>query len=137
VEPSKLLLTWVKSVPCICLNCLESASLLIQAAQGMTASAASSGPAKWRWIFDGGRPANQPRSIPDRSELLYTAHKDGRVRVWGCATAALELHATVPFDSGGAGAKLRAVSALEVLPFLLDLLDIPPPPPPLPHFRII
>ena len=88
-----------------------------QAAQGAAVSLATSGLDKWRWTFNGGRPAAPPRSVLQRSELLFTAHKDGRVRVWGCATAALDLHATVPFDSGGAGARLRAVSALEVLTF--------------------
>jgi hypothetical protein len=46
--------------------------------------------------------------------LLLTGHRDGRVRVWDTACQVPGLLATVPFDLGGAGSKLRAVSALEV-----------------------
>lgn len=69
---------------------------------------------RWRWVFDGGKPAECSASPAGVSDLLFTGHKDGRVRIWDATFAVPALLATVPFDSGGAGAKLRSVVALEV-----------------------
>ena len=69
---------------------------------------------RWRWVFDGGKPSERSAPPPGVSDLLFTGHKDGRVRVWDATFAVPALVATVPFDSGGAGAKLRSVAALEV-----------------------
>lgn len=41
-------------------------------------------------------------------------HEDGRVRVWDATAAVPELRATVPFDSGGAGPKLKPVVTSQV-----------------------
>ena len=49
--------------------------------------------------------------------LYLTGHRDGRVRVWHMGTEAPPLLATVPFDAGGAGSRLRAVTALQVHPW--------------------
>ncbi len=53
----------------------------------------------------------QPAAAP----LYFTGHQDGRVRVWDMSGEVPGLLATVPFDAGGAGGKLRAVCAMQVL----------------------
>lgn len=74
---------------------------------------------QWRWVLNGGKPAGKHQAAPTSGDILFTGHKDGRVRVWLAGAAVPVLAATVPFDSGGAGAKLRSVTALEV-----DLLKV-------------
>lgn len=60
-------------------------------------------------------------------DIYLTGHSDGRVRLWDVAANTPSLLFTVPFDSGGAGAKLRAVSALKVSPLYASLRTIPFP----------
>lgn len=99
---------------------------------------------RWRWVLAGGRPAlpcsppskslvpsEDPPSSTDEgdpsasadepqpeaaSALYFTGHRDGRVRVWDMAAEVPGLLATVPFDAGGAGSKLRSVSTIQVPP---------------------
>lgn len=46
--------------------------------------------------------------------LIRLCGVDGRVRAWDVAAATPRLLDTVPFNSGGAGAKLRRVTAMQV-----------------------
>lgn len=70
---------------------------------------------RWRWVFGGGKPPHLEDAAEGTSDhVLLTGHSDGRVRVWDLATEVPGLLATVPFDSGGAGTRLRAVTAIQV-----------------------
>lgn len=69
---------------------------------------------QWRWVLDGGKLVGKHQAQPSQGDVIFTGHSDGRVRVWSAGTSVPLLQATVPFDSGGAGAKLRAVSAIQV-----------------------
>ncbi|BDA45161.1 hypothetical protein COCOBI_06-6410 [Coccomyxa sp. Obi] len=100
-------------------------------------------PRRWRWVLSGGRPARGPvpsvpptgppttgdeylgeeqtvteqpsqQPRPGAPSLYLTGHRDGRVRVWDTTAEVPSLLATVPFDAGGAGGKLRPVSAMQV-----------------------
>lgn len=70
---------------------------------------------RWRWVFGGGKPPHLEDAAEGTSNhVMLTGHSDGRVRVWDLATEVPGLLATVPFDSGGAGTRLRAVTAVQV-----------------------
>ncbi len=56
-----------------------------------------------------------PTPRDEQPPVLLTGHRDGRVRIWDMACEVPGLLATVPFDLGGAGSKLRAVTDLQVL----------------------
>ena len=72
---------------------------------------------KWRFVFSGGSP---PLPLPAAEgsgfpgDLLYTGHRDGRVRVWDASSEVPMLLATVPFDAGGQTGRLRGVTAVDV-----------------------
>jgi hypothetical protein len=94
------------------------------AAASDAASADRSFAKRWRWVLSGGQPpasaaaaaAEGPAaaSIEEQPPPLYvTGHQDGRVRAWDMRAEVPALLATVPFDAGGAGAKLRPVCALQ------------------------
>lgn len=69
---------------------------------------------KWRWVFSGGgKPAARQAPLGG-SDLYFTGHEDGRVRVWDATGNVPGLLATVPFDSGGPGVRLRPVSCFQV-----------------------
>ncbi|KAK9818994.1 hypothetical protein WJX81_004841 [Elliptochloris bilobata] len=72
-------------------------------------------PPRWHWVMGGGRPPNAT-DAPAAGLAWLSGHRDGRVRAWDLATNVPRLLATVPFDSGGAGGKLRAVCAMMVCP---------------------
>ncbi|KAK9795881.1 hypothetical protein WJX73_006395 [Symbiochloris irregularis] len=64
----------------------------------------------WRWgsLCNGGRPPG-----PREGDILLTGHVDGRIRCWDMSAASPVLLATVPFNSGGPGTKLRKVCAMQ------------------------
>lgn len=73
------------------------------------------------WPFRGGHPAllsiDMMSSGCHSSSLLFTGHRDGRVRVWDAVAQVPSLLTTVP--SAGAATReerLRAITALEVCP---------------------
>ena len=70
---------------------------------------------KWRWVFSGGGRPHPVTPTPGTSDLYFTGHEDGRVRVWDVTGHVPSLLTTVPFDSGGPGVRLRAVTSLQVL----------------------
>ena len=82
---------------------------------------------RWHWVMGGGR-APETAKAPGAAAAWLSGHRDGRARVWDLAASVPRLLATVPFDSGGAGGKLRAVCALEVGPGALPgcMLFFPP-----------
>lgn len=88
------------------LQALNSSSNSLAAATGTAG--------KWRWVFSGGRPPQQAEVPPGSSDLYFTGHEDGRVRVWDATGSVPALLATVPYDSGGPGVRLRPVSCLQV-----------------------
>ena len=65
-------------------------------------------------MLDAGEPAGAHQVKPTCATILYTGHNDGRVRVWTADTLVPQLQATVPFDSGGAGPKLKSVTVIKV-----------------------
>ena len=69
---------------------------------------------RWRWVFSGGHPPQPKHPPPGSSDLFFTGHEDGRVRVWDVTGNVPGLLATVPFDSGGPGVRLRPVSCFQV-----------------------
>ena len=74
---------------------------------------------KWRFVFSGGEPPAAalgagPGSESFPGDLLYTGHRDGRVRVWDASSEVPVLLATVPFDAGGQTGRLRGVTAVDV-----------------------
>ena len=74
---------------------------------------------RWRWVFGGGKPANLDDAAEGASDhVMLTGHSDGRVRLWDMATEVPALLATVPYDSGGGGSRLRAVTSAQVRPVL-------------------
>lgn len=95
----------------------------LQAAQGPVLNADRSAD-RWRWVLDGGQPSAQNHAPEGASDLLFTGHKDGRVRVWDLECSVPHLLLTVPFDAGGAGTKLRQVTALEVPSFPLPVPSV-------------
>ena len=86
----------------------------MQTAQGLFKKAFPESPAPLSWILNGGKLHSKAQALPRQGDILYTGHTDGRVRVWAAGSVVPELRGTVPFDSGGAGAKLRPVSVIEV-----------------------
>lgn len=78
---------------------------------GSTAAATAS---KWRWVFAGGGKPHPVTPTPGSSDLFFSGHEDGRVRVWDMTGSVPGLLTTVPFDSGGPGVRLRAVTCLQV-----------------------
>ena len=90
--------------------------LVLQALQGQSLGIASvTGTAsKWRWVFSGGGRLKPVTPLSGSSDLYFTGHEDGRVRVWDVTGHVPSLLTTVPFDSGGPGVRLRAVTCLEV-----------------------
>ena len=78
---------------------------------------------KWRWVFSGGGKPPARQAPLGGSDLYFTGHEDGRVRVWDATGNVPGLLATVPFDSGGPGVRLRPVSCFQVrgAPWLLPL----------------
>ncbi|KAK9811618.1 hypothetical protein WJX72_007037 [[Myrmecia] bisecta] len=81
----------------------------------LTTSISKKGTAwRWRWVFAGGAPPQRPAGAAGACDLYLTGHRDGRVRVWDMTSNVPDLLATVPFDSGGAGGRLREVTALQV-----------------------
>ena len=89
-------------------------ALQAQKAQRPRMAAAAGTASKWRWVFSGGGPLEPARVPPGISDLYFTGHEDGRVRVWDVTAKVPGLLATVPFDSGGPGVRLRPVSCLQV-----------------------
>ncbi|KAK9839762.1 hypothetical protein WJX84_009163, partial [Apatococcus fuscideae] len=70
---------------------------------------------RWRWVFGGGKPPHVEDAQEGASNhVLLTGHSDGRVRLWDLATEVPGLLATIPFDSGGGGTRLRAVTATQL-----------------------
>jgi hypothetical protein len=75
---------------------------------------------KWRFVFSGGSPpaalqaANSGSGSGFPGDLLYTGHRDGRVRAWDASSEVPVLLATVPFDAGGQTGRLRGVTAVDV-----------------------
>lgn len=69
---------------------------------------------KWRWVFSGGSQGPGRQAPLGGSDLYFTGHEDGRVRVWDATGNVPGLLATVPFDSGGPGVRLRPVSCFQV-----------------------
>ena len=76
---------------------------------------------KWRFVFSGGQPpaaaglaegGGAGTGFP--GDLLYTGHRDGRVRVWDASSEVPVLLTTVPFDAGGQTGRLRGVTAVDV-----------------------
>ena len=94
----------------------------MQALKGSSSSlAAVTGTAgKWRWVFSGGRPHQQSELPIGNTDMYFTGHEDGRVRVWDVTGSVPALLATVPFDSGGPGVRLRPVSCLQVAICLIE-----------------
>ena len=104
------------------ISCLHKLQALKGHSPGIASAAGTA--SKWRWVFSGGgRP--EPRRFTGSSDLYFTGHEDGRVRVWDVTGNVPGLLATVPFDSGGPGVRLRPVSCLQVL--LLTSLRSPRP----------
>jgi len=76
---------------------------------------------KWRFVFSGGQPP-AAAGLADgggaeagfAGDLLYTGHRDGRVRVWDASSEVPVVLTTVPFDAGGQTGRLRGVTALDV-----------------------
>ena len=92
------------------------------AAAGDAASADRSHAKRWRWVLGGGQapntaeaaPAGEAAEQPQQPRPVYaTGHQDGRVRLWDMRAEVPALLATVPFDAGGAGGKLRPVCGLQ------------------------
>lgn len=81
---------------------------------GMTSAAGTA--SRWRWVFSGGSRPPPALCPPGSSDLFFTGHEDGRVRVWDATGSVPGLLATVPFDSGGPGVRLRPVSCFQVTP---------------------
>lgn len=79
---------------------------------GLTSAAGTA--SKWRWVFSGGGRPPPHHGPPGSSDLYFTGHEDGRVRVWDATGSVPGLLATVPFDSGGPGVRLRPVSYFQV-----------------------
>ena len=75
-------------------------------------------------MFSGGRPYRQAELPVGSSDMYFTGHEDGRVRVWDVSGSVPALLATVPFDSGGPGVRLRPVSSLQVGICLASLLRL-------------
>ena len=74
---------------------------------------------KWRFVFSGGQPPAASSEGSGRGsgfpgDLLYTGHRDGRVRVWDATSEVPVLLTTVPFDAGGQTGRLRGVTAVDV-----------------------
>lgn len=69
---------------------------------------------KWRFVLSGGCP---PEAVPAGAlptDLLFTGHADGRVRVWDACSEVPTLLCTVPHDAGGQTGRLRAVTCTQV-----------------------
>lgn len=79
---------------------------------GLTSAAGTA--SKWRWVFSGGGRPPPRHAPPGSSDLYFTGDEDGRVRVWDATGSVPGLLATVPFDSGGPGVRLRPVSSFQV-----------------------
>ena len=76
---------------------------------------------KWRFVFSGGSPPAALEAAAESGsrsgfpgDLLYTGHRDGRVRVWDASSEVPVLLAMVPFDAGGQTGRLRGVTAVDV-----------------------
>ena len=90
--------------------------LPLQAVKAEVAGVSSAGgtASKWRWVFSGGGKPPARQAPLGSSDLYFTGHEDGRVRVWDTTGNVPGLLATVPFDSGGPGVRLRPVSCFQV-----------------------
>ena len=86
---------------------------------GITSAAGTA--SKWKWVFSGGGRPMPGSAPPGSSDLYLTGHEDGRVRVWDVTGNVPGLLATVPFDSGGPGVRLRSVTCLQVCHFALTM----------------
>ena len=85
---------------------------------GMASAAGTA--SKWKWVFSGGGRPMPGSASPGSSDLYFTGHEDGRVRVWDVTGNVPGLLATVPFDSGGPGVRLRPVTCLQVCSFAMS-----------------
>ncbi len=82
--------------------------------QSLGIASAAGTASKWRWVFSGGGRPQPASPSPGSSDLYFTGHEDGRVRVWDVTGNVPGLLTTIPFDSGGPGVRLRAVTCLQV-----------------------
>ncbi|KAL0036450.1 hypothetical protein WJX77_008242 [Trebouxia sp. C0004] len=96
------------------LHCVTLQRLRALKGQSLGIASAAGTASKWRWVFSGGGRPQPASPSPGNSDLYFTGHEDGRVRVWDVTGNVPGLLATIPFDSGGPGVRLRAVTCLQV-----------------------
>ncbi|KAL0052569.1 hypothetical protein WJX82_004051 [Trebouxia sp. C0006] len=96
------------------LHCVTLQRLRALKGQSLGIASAAGTASKWRWVFSGGGRPQPASPSPGNSDLYFTGHEDGRVRVWDVTSNVPGLLTTIPFDSGGPGVRLRAVTCLQV-----------------------